>query len=162
PDEMNFYLQQWASTYAPNLWHLLQIGDETVHWDPNSERLGRYTTSRDGVTQQVEQIAQPGDNPTGLSDGSGSLAYAPPSALGEVKRGFPQEPIVYVQLKNKHGDWVAPTPSSINAAVDAGGAAPLYAFSHDVPGAYPFVWVDDMYAPAHGLSIAKTEALATT
>ena len=28
--------------------------------------------------------------------------------------------------------------------------------------AYPLVWVDHLYAPAHGLSIDKTEGLAMT
>ncbi len=39
-------------------------------------------------------------------------------------------------------------------------ATPLYALTNKVPGAYPLVWVDHLYAPAHGLSIEKTEALA--
>ena len=65
-------------------------------------------------------------------------------------------------MQNANGDWVAPTPDSI----DAGGRrpvarAPLFALTNKVPGAYPLVWVDHLYAPAHGLSIEKTEALAT-
>src|SRR5262249_22022601 len=32
---------------------------------------------------------------------------------------------------------------------------------NDVPGAYPLAWIDRMYVPAHGLSIDKTEAIAT-
>jgi hypothetical protein len=161
PDEVSYYLQSWAQQFAPTLWKVLKADDPTLHWEPVSERLARYDLSRDGVTQQVEQIAQQGDNPNGSLDGSGSLAYAPPSALSEVKRGFPNEPIVYVELKNFNGDWVAPSTKAIDTEINAGGATPMYGFSHKVAGAYPFAWVDDLVAPAHGLSIAKTEGLAT-
>jgi hypothetical protein len=67
-----------------------------------------------------------------------------------------------MDVPNANGDYIAPTPESINKAVDAGGDTPLYALTNRVPGAYPLVWVEHLYAPAHGLSPAKTEALATT
>src|SRR5262249_22722230 len=53
-----------------------------------------------------------------------------------------------------------PTPDSITKAVAAGGGKALYALTHDVPDAYPLVWVDRLYAPATGLSIEKTEGMA--
>src|SRR5262249_22571454 len=73
----------------------------------------------------------------------------------------PQQKIVLSQMQNANGDWVAPTPDAIDKAVDAGGETPLYALTNKVPGAYPLVWGDRLYAPAHGLSVAQTEALAT-
>jgi hypothetical protein len=65
---------------------------------------------------------------------------------------------------------VTPTPAAIDAAVNGTpavtptattGAQPLYAATHPVAGAYPLTYVDYLYAPAHGLSVQKTEALAT-
>ena len=76
----------------------------------------------------------------------------------------------WVQVQNANGDWVAPTPASIDAAIDATPATaptatttapPLYGGANRVAGAYPATYVDYLYAPAHGLSVAKTEALAT-
>ena len=66
---------------------------------------------------------------------------------------------------------MTPTPAAIEAGVNAGaaaGAAPcsptnqnaLYAATNKVPGAYPLTWVDCLYAPTKGLSMAKTNALA--
>jgi hypothetical protein len=82
---------------------------------------------------------------------------------------------LYVQ--NDDGDWVSPTPAAIEAGVNAGAAAresacsdtstttksnlnALYGADHKVPGAYPVSWVDCLYAPTQGLSIAKTDALS--
>jgi hypothetical protein len=90
------------------------------------------------------------------------VAPGPPSQLARFKAAFPKQPISLAAMQNANGDWVLPTADSINKAVDAGGAAPLYALTNKVPGAYPLVWVDNLYAPAHGLSVAKTEGLAMT
>ena len=75
-------------------------------------------------------------------------------------RRFRTKPSISREMQNANGDWVAPTADAINKAVDAGGDTPLYALTNKVPGRYPLVWVDHLYAPAHGLSIEKTEGLA--
>jgi hypothetical protein len=67
----------------------------------------------------------------------------------------------FAAIQNASGEWVQPTPDSVDKAVDAGGSEPLYALTHQVSGAYPLVWIDRFYAPAHGLSVEKTEGLAT-
>ncbi len=159
PDEANYFLQQYVARFAPHIWGLVKAADSRIPWDDKSERLGRAPSeSRDGVTQQASILGLSADSRGGNS--MGRMVYAPPSARVELQRGFPKQPISFVQIKNGHGDWVAPTPDAINKAVDAGLDAPLFAFDHDVPGAYPLAWVDDLYAPAHGLNAYKTEGLA--
>jgi hypothetical protein len=163
PDEINYYLQQFESVAAPDIRKAYQDAYPTVSWTPITERIPIIVgVSRDGAEQQVDQLAHYG---SGVGGGSaswiaGGIAAAPPSTLRSINSAFPTQPIVFPEMQNANGDWVAPTPSSIDKAVDAGGDSPLYALTHKVPDAYPLVWVDNLYAPAHGLSIEKTEGLA--
>jgi ABC-type phosphate transport system substrate-binding protein len=163
PDEVNYFLQQYVATKAPAVWNAVEVANPTIPWDPITERLGRPGSSRDGVDQQSQQLALGGGDPTTGTINqftAGVFAPVPPSALGGIKKTFPDVKLQFIQVQNANGDWVEPTPESINAAVDAGGVTPLYALNNKVPGAYPLVWVDHLYAPAHGLSIEKTEAMA--
>ena len=161
-DETNYFLQQFAAQYAPSVWSGLQKVDPEAKWEPITEALPRQASaSRGEADQQAELIGVNSDPASGTVPFGGAIADVPPAALVAVKSTYPDSKLSFAQLQNANGDWVAPTPASIDAAVDAGGDAPLYAFAHKVPGAYPFVWVDHLYAPAHGLSIAKTEGLAT-
>ena len=164
-DEMNLFLQQYAVTAAPAVWNGLKQSESRVVWEPITERLPRQAgASRDGVTQQASQLVLGGGDPasgTISNFTAGVMAPMPASALDEIKESYPKAKVQAVQVQNANGDWVTPTPDSINAAVNAGAAAPMYALTNKVPGAYPLVWVDNLYAPAKGLSIDKMEALAT-
>ncbi len=164
PDEVNYFLQQFAAAKAPTVWSGLKAVDPLIKWEPISERLGRQSgASRDGVDQQAQQLGLGGGDPTTgtiTQFTAGVFAPVPPSALQGVKQAFPDAKLQFIQVQNANGEWVEPTPDSINKAVDAGGAAPLFAMTNKVPGAYPFVWVDQLYAPAKGLSIEKTEVIA--
>ena len=166
PSAMNFYLQQFAQTAAPTVWAGLKAQDSRVQWEPITERLPRLSgASRQGVDQQSLQLGLAGADPAsgGISGFTkGILAPVPPSALEAVHQVFPHTLTTLVQMQNASGDWVGPTPDAIDKAVNAGGDTPLYALTHPAPGAYPLVWVNHFYAPAKGLTIAKTEALATT
>jgi len=175
PDEINFYLQTFVKTAAPDVWD----GNKQVHpavpWDPITERLGQVVgVVRQGVEQQLEQLAQFGCGVLGQCDAAaadGGLAPAPPSEMKNLQPGGrsalifapmrqANQPILLAEMQNANGDWVAPTTDAIDKAVDAGGSNPLFALTNKVPGAYPLVWVDNLYAPAHGLSIQKTEGMA--
>src|SRR5262249_22219027 len=119
-----------------------------------------------GAEQQLAQLAQNGCGVgTGVGCGSniapnGGIAAAPPSGMISFKSAYPSLRLDLPEMENKPGGWGAPTPHSVNKASDASGDVPLYALDHDVAGAYPLVWVDRLYAPAHGLSPQKTEGLA--
>lgn len=165
-DEVNLFLQQFAALAAPSVWSGLKQSDARIQWEPITERMPRQAgASRDGVTQQGTQLALGGGDPSSGTISNftaGVFAPVPPSAVGGIKQAFPKAKIEFIQVQNANGDWVSPTPDSIDAAVNAGGMTPLHALTNKVPGAYPLVWVDNMYVPAHGLTIGKTEALAAT
>lgn len=166
-DETSYFLQHYLETTAPEIWSAMQKANPQLQFDPITERMALHPyVSRDGAQEQSHELASHfgGDPLTGDATGgtSGVIAALPASSRVDLATAFPNTTIYTVQIQNANGDWVAPTTDSINKAVDAGGDNPLYAMTNKVPGAYPLVWVDHLYAPAHGLSQQKTEALATT
>jgi hypothetical protein len=162
PDEINYYLQKFVQTAAPDVWEGIKKQPPIKPWEPITERLQQVAgVTRDGAEQQVDQLGL-GCSVDGVCGrGDGGVAPAPPSMLRSFHSTYPAKTLDVAWMKNANGDWVAPTPDSINKAVDAGGDSPLYALTNKVAGAYPLVWVDNLYAPAHGLSVSKTESLAT-
>lgn len=165
PDEISFYWQTYVKTAAPDVWDGNRQLNPDIPWEPVTERVGKVAgVTRDGAEQQLAQLNQGGCGVLGTcsNDVAGGVAPAPPSMLKGFNAAFPKQPIELAQMQNANGDWVGPTPDAINKAVDAGGATPLYALTNKVPGAYPLVWVDRLYAPAKGLNAAKTEGLAMT
>lgn len=163
PDEMSYFLQLFAKRGAPTVWSGVQANDPTVAWEPISERLARQISgSRDGVDQQSQQLLWGGDATGSISNyAAGVLAPVPASAKGALERAYPNAKVEFVYMQNGNGEWVAPTPQSISAGIAAGDGAPLYALDRKVPGAYPLSWVDSIYVPAKGLTVAQTEGLAT-
>jgi ABC-type phosphate transport system substrate-binding protein len=163
PDELNYFLQTYVKTAAPTVWAGVQAVDTRIPWEPITERLGRQASgSRDGVDQQSQQLLYGGDPSSGTLSNftAGVMGPVPPSARSALLGSYPKAKLQFVSVRNAHGDWVQPTSAAISAAVDAGGSEPLYALTHDVPNAYPLTWIERMYVPAHGLSVAKTEGLA--
>jgi hypothetical protein len=163
PDEINYYMQTFVKTAAPDVWQANQQLNPNIPWDPITERVGQVSgVSRASAEQQLAQLVQGGCGVLGncANDVAGGVAPAPPSMLKPFREAFPAQPVSLAEIRNAHGDWVAPSAAAINKAVDAGGDSSLYALTHDVAGGYPLVWVDHLYAPAHGLSIEKTEGLA--
>jgi hypothetical protein len=167
-DEITQYLQTFTKATAPTVWAaLVKIADPTADptkFAPAEEPIHlAAAVTRDGVDQQVALLG----TGTGSPNVGGAIAPAPPSSLAVVKQEFPSNSqrtfrFGYIQLKNGANQWVTPSTASINAAVAAGGEAPLYALDHPVSGAYPLSWVERLYAPAHGLTVEKTEGLAAT
>ena len=168
PDETTQYMQEFVSRFAPKVWAGLQADYPQGFWNPVSETPGRQASaSRGQADQQADQFKWPASDPrTGTAPSGGVLAPIPSSLIAEPRAtwgtfGAPADFVELLPVLNANGDYVVPTSASITAAAAAGGDQPLYAFDHKVPGAYPFTWIDHLYAPAHGLSIAKTEGLAT-
>jgi hypothetical protein len=157
PSETDYYAQQFVQVAAPTIWAAAQA-DTHATFGAVTERLPAVLSvqSRPGVDSQVDTFGS-----VGTGTGEGEIVPVPPWTLDFVTTSNPGVPVEWVQLQNASGQWEMPTPTSIDAAVDAGGDSPLYALTNPVSGAYPLVWVDHLYAPAHGLSMAKTEALAT-
>jgi ABC-type phosphate transport system substrate-binding protein len=160
-DETMLYMQQFLQTTAPTTWGKVKAEDKDAPWEPISERLGRQRAqSRQGVNQEVLFVGGAGGGNRSVYLDVGSIMAVPPSAMDEMTSLFPKVKVGWVQVQNANGDWVEPTQASIKAAVDAGGDKPLWGVTNKVAGAYPLVWTERLYAPAKGLSIEKTEALA--
>ena len=131
-----------------------------------------------GLASEIGLIQQEGG--VGGFGGGGAVALVPPSGLSDLYAtetsqpySLTNEPTIaqWIGVQNANGDFVTPNPAAVEAGVDAGAAAgeapcsatnqnALYAATNKVPGAYPLTWVDCLYAPTKGLSIAKTDALA--
>jgi hypothetical protein len=160
PSETNYYVQEYAATAAPTVWAALQTAVRRTFGGITDQLApGIQVQTRPGVTEQTVVFEQQGAS---TDNNHGVLAPVPPWALDAEQTDGSHLAAEWVQVQNAAGDWVAPTPASIDAAVNAGGDTPLYALTNNVAGAYPIVYVDHLYAPAHGLSMEKTEALATT
>jgi hypothetical protein len=184
PDAENYYLQEYFSTVAPGQWNYPGPITESLP----TTLAGSEPTAL-GLKALLGDFESDYDPKSGTTPAGGTLAEAPPSAnnlveededanFAQVHSGKAASPSYYavpddVQLQNANGDWVSPTPGAIEAGVDAGASAgenacsttdpnALYAMSNKVAGAYPLSWVDCLYAPATGLSISKTDALAGT
>jgi hypothetical protein len=171
-DEMNYYMQQFIFNEAHSTWQALKDSTPTINWEPITERIPHVAGvgSRDGAGDQAQQLGIPGVDPlTGGTSSAfaGTIAPVPASSRGDVEGLGPSgNPVTWAEVQIMHNSqWVAPTPDSINADVDAAVAAGtdpfLYSFNNDVANAYPLVWIDHLYVRSSGLSIEKTEALAT-
>jgi hypothetical protein len=160
-DETNYYLLSFTSRFAQTVWHKLPVAFPKAKWKIAESLPRQASASRGEADQQAELLGPASDPASGSVAFGGAIADVPVSSLIAVKSTYPNANVSFAALQNAKGDWVAPTPESLTAAVAAGGTTPLYAFANKVPNAYPFTWVDNLYAPAHGLSIAKTEGLAT-
>jgi hypothetical protein len=163
PDEINYYMQYFVKEGAPDVWAGKIASDNRIQWEPIAEKVPVVVgVSRDGAEQQTEQLANGGCGVTGKCSAfvTGGVAPAPPAMLNNLRQAFPNQAFTDADVQNANGDWVEATSASITKAIAAGGDSPLYALTHKVPGAYPVSWVDHLYAPAHGLSIEKTEGIA--
>jgi hypothetical protein len=169
-------MQDFMSRFTPSVWTALKNFYPLGNWDGVTEVAGHLTggkvTSRGQADLQADLLtwsdgSAPVDPTTKTNANAGVLAPIPSSVIKEPRDTWapifhpPANFIELLPILNANGEWVAPTTASITKAAAAGLDNPLYAFDHKVAGAYPFTWIDHLYAPAHGLSIEKTEGLAT-
>ena len=137
----------------------IDVGADPSDSPGNVGRRARATapSNRSTSSRRADAVST-GVCPAERSGGSCAGARRAHAALHERSRTSRSvRPVQNAQRRLGRG----PTPDAINKAVDAGRRPPLYALTNTVPGAYPVVWVDHLYAPAHGLSVEKTEGLAT-
>jgi hypothetical protein len=159
----NVYLQQFVKTVNPTLWDQMLGFWKQAPTAPVGDRVPQ-AVSRQGVEQQTALLGFPNSDflngAKGL-DREGIVAAAPPSTLLYLKELFPtSDAFRSIAVENANGDYVVPTADSINKALVAGGQTANFAMTNKVAGAYPFVWVDYLYAPKTGLSIEATNSLA--
>ena len=172
PNDENYYLERWATAVAPSVWKYPGPANEFFPVSYADEFQAPGLSSEIGLIQQEGGI--------GGFSGGGAVALVPASGLSQLYAtetsqpySLTNQPTVaqWIGVQNANGDFVTPTPAAVEAGVEAGAAAgelpcsatnqnALYAATNKVPGAYPLTWVDCLYVPAKGLSIAKTDALA--
>ena len=173
PSETSYYLQAFAQAAAPAEFAKIPLFTPPITEYLQGEESDTRTVTQQGVQSEVDYMTNEGGSVV-ADNLQGIIAPLPPSGLtgahyylppGLTFNGTPPaNPPAWIAVENASGQWVTPNPASINAAVDAGGARPLYALSNRVPGttpAYPLTYVNSLTAPAHGLSADQAEAIAT-
>src|SRR5205814_5292863 len=114
PDEINFYLQTFLKSVAPDVWNANKQATSAYPWDPITERMGPLPgITRNGAEQQLDQLASAGCGVIGVCSGEeGGVAAAPPSMVKETFslafQGQPH-PSVPAQMQNATGDWISPS-----------------------------------------------------
>jgi hypothetical protein len=175
PNDDNYYLQAWALSKAPSVWtgEAKLNGPSSLIFPPTFAGSGIIGI---GLQELLGAFQTNAYSPSG----NGLLTYTPPSGvylLDQLETSQP--PSItnistigqFIGIENANGDHVAPSPGSIESGVAAGAYAgksacestnndALFAMTNKVPGAYPLSWMDCLYAPAKGLSIAKADAIA--
>jgi phosphate transport system substrate-binding protein len=171
PSATNFFLEQFLRSVAPDAW----TGLATQNGLPATIQLEDWPFAnqyaRSGEEAVASLIGTANDN-AGVSNGhsifpGGNIGPVSPWAMKEqydtnADRPDDQKSYLYtIALRNGAGEWVAPTPQSIDAAANAGGGTPLYGLAENVPGAYPLTWISNIIVPDKGLPADKATALAT-
>jgi len=155
PGESTYYLEQFFHTVMPAAWDA---------WLAQFKYPAGLVSESWPVTQQIQTpVAVTGVKAALVAEAQrdGALAPLPPWAQQQARASVAGRTWQFLQLRNASGDWVAPTPDAVQAAIVAGGGQALSALTSPEAGAYPLSWVDSLYAPASGLSVEKTNALAT-
>jgi len=171
-ESVNRHLQQYMVTAAPDVWELAKQASPEAPFAVGERISVPAPVTRSSPSGQAQTVADFQNNPAtgGSSDTSawaGNMTAIPPAAVAEAKETFvatkevAAPPFRTVEIRNGADQWVEPTPDSISKAVAAGGAKPLYALENRVEGAYPLVWIDQLSAPAKGLSPEKANAVAS-
>ena len=185
PNDDNYYLQEWATAAASSEWKHVTTSAKNPNPGPIGESFpGTFEPyGALGLTSLLAAFESNSSPAGGLAFAQGFIAPAPPSGKylveTEETQYFQAHPTTLeiaptpenIQVQNAEGQWMSPTPSAIEAEVNAAAAAgrsacsstnanALYALSNKVPNAYPLSWVDCLYAPAKGLTMSQTNALA--
>jgi hypothetical protein len=160
PSAANLYLLTALSKLAPDPWKAYV--KQTSAAGPGESFLGgsQTTIRARGVGSLTQYLADP---LTAIRNNRvGTMGPAPLWAVPQLRTSYPDfDGTLWVsELQNGSNEWIAPTGDSVTKAIAAGGDTPLYALNNPVPGAYPLSWVDSLYAPATGLSIDETNAVA--
>ncbi|KLR61896.1 hypothetical protein IMCC26207_106217 [Actinobacteria bacterium IMCC26207] len=104
---------------------------------------------------------------------SGAMTMTTPLAAAQAIQAEAEEPpfdatgeanlntdLYVAQMKNGAGEWLSPTPAAISTSLAAGGGAPLFAATQNVPGGWPLSWANSIYAPDSGLTGVEANTVA--
>jgi hypothetical protein len=158
----NKYLMEYAAALGTTAWDLRKKENPQFAWEPIGEQMSPRTLSRFGADTQIGLIAianvdaaTNSVNPTW----SGNMGGVPTLQVEKLSTDYPAAGWRVVEVQNKLGEYVAPTPESIAASI-AASTEPLAAVRNDVAGGYPFVWVTNLYTVAGSLTPDEANSLA--
>jgi ABC-type phosphate transport system substrate-binding protein len=158
----NRYIQEYLADIDPEAW---QAAGATHGFDADviSEdwRLGGRIPTRGQVSGVANAVAQDVNPFSGQQTQGGNLGALGPQTVLATRDVYPTTDLRFVEIRNAAGEWVAPTPESIEAAFADGARAPMRAATDvTLTDAYPITWVTELVAPTTGLTVAEANALA--
>jgi hypothetical protein len=171
PGALNVHLQHYFAVDATTQWNAImkQYGQPAGYF-------GEFWAVNESPTRSLNSSLvvaladnKPPGNGTGNAEG-GIVGVTTPGGLKSARERFPLSDFRALTIPNAAAKWVAPTPESITAGVLAGvkSTASGLTFTEDaaltdttLTTAYPLTWVNWLLAPSTGLSIDKTNAIAT-
>jgi hypothetical protein len=161
PATQNEYLMQYAATLGPLAWAETKASDPGFPWDPIGEVFSPRTPSKYGLDTQLGLMSLDQDPISGSAPTkwSGNMGPIPTTLYAKLASDYPARNYRVAQIQNAHGDWVVPTRATLDAAL-AAGFDPIIATKQDVPGAYPLVFINDLFAVAGTLTPEKANSLA--
>lgn len=162
----NMILMRYAKAMGPVAWATRIATNPEFPWEPIGENFSsRVRPTKPGTDQQLAVVALRGINAvSGDSSGdvwSGNMGAIPATMLPKALLDYPKALFVVAEIQNKHGDWLKPTKTSLDAAL-AAGTTPNVAATQDVPGAYPLTFINHLYTVAGTLTPDRANALAAT
>jgi ABC-type phosphate transport system substrate-binding protein len=156
----NEFLIGYARAIGPNAYALKKKEEPQWNWDAPDGQFPPRVFSKSGMQTQIGTIGlEPGTLPSAFV---GYMGAIPASLVERTLADYPTNAMRVVEIQNKHGDWIKPTPANIANALAAGGEKAIYAATNDVKDAYPLVWVNRLYTVAGTLTPDKANALAAT
>jgi len=166
PDATSYWVTSWFTAEASASWRMYTASRNLAN--QASEQFPRGAPNlqqRDGFDLLLQGVFP---NSTGVK--TEALAYAPLGALADLPPGLPPSPLrrPVLEIKNKAGSFVSPTPSSVSTALAAaevstdGPTKNLVTpnFNATDAGAYPLIMVDEAIVPTTGVSPVKAKAIA--
>lgn len=157
----NKYLMEYAQTLGPLAWAETLARDPGFAWEPIGEVFSPRTPSKFGMDTQLGLMSQSNDPISNQSPDSwtGNMGPVPTTLITRFFSDYPQRKYRVAQIQNANGDWVVPDRASIDASL-AAGTDPIIATKQSIPGAYPLVFINNLFTVAGTLSPSKANALA--
>lgn len=169
PSSLNVQLQRFLSTNDTARWNqMLALYGHGPDFVSESFPINEASTrSLDGsMMASLADVRTPRE---GLAT-SGTIGLTTLARLKAAQARFPGAGFRPLTLKNAAGTWVTPSIDSITAGINGGLATTPagLAFTDNAAmtnpalrNAYPLTWLNYLHAPSKGLSIDKTNALAS-
>ena len=157
----NKYLLEYAKTLGPAAWADTKARDPGFAWEPIGEVFSPRTPSKYGMDTQVGSMSLKTDPVSGGSppEWTGNMGPVPTTLVAKITADFPVPDYRVAEIQNANGDWVLPTRETLDAAL-AAGTEPIVAVKQKVPGAYPLVFINNLYTVAGTLSPDEANSLA--